>query len=160
MKGNKGITLIALVITIIVLLILAGVSIAMLSGDNSILKQAQNARDKSSEGTLDETVKIAIGNIMTANLGWPVDDTTTTSTDEGVTITGTGTTDAEKSKDLATQISVVNPSLALTTTIADDGDFSISGTDTWTISAKINGQTQTVYVTAASGAVSTTAPTP
>ena len=40
MKGNKGITLIALVITIIVLLILAGVSIAMLSGENSILRRA------------------------------------------------------------------------------------------------------------------------
>ena len=36
-KTNKGITLIALVITIIVLLILAGVTIAMLTGDNGIL---------------------------------------------------------------------------------------------------------------------------
>ena len=42
MKGNKGITLIALVITIIVLLILAGVSIAMLNGDNSILGRAKS----------------------------------------------------------------------------------------------------------------------
>lgn len=33
-KGNKGITLIALVVTIIVLLILAGVSINMLTGEN------------------------------------------------------------------------------------------------------------------------------
>ena len=41
--NNKGITLIALVITIIVLLILAGVSIAMLTGENGILHQAQNA---------------------------------------------------------------------------------------------------------------------
>ena len=40
MKNNKGITLIALVITIIVLLILAGVSIAMLTGDNGILTKA------------------------------------------------------------------------------------------------------------------------
>lgn len=38
LKEKKGITLIALVITIIVLLILAGVSIAMLTGDNGILK--------------------------------------------------------------------------------------------------------------------------
>ena len=43
LKKNKGITLIALVITIIVLLILAGVSIAMLTGQNGILTQAQNA---------------------------------------------------------------------------------------------------------------------
>ena len=40
---QNGITLIALVITIIVLLILAGVSIAMLTGQNGILTQAQNA---------------------------------------------------------------------------------------------------------------------
>ena len=43
-KLNKGITLIALVITIIVLLILAGVSIAMLTGTNGILTQAQNTK--------------------------------------------------------------------------------------------------------------------
>ena len=42
-KRQNGITLIALVITIIVLLILAGVSIAMLTGQNGILTQAQNA---------------------------------------------------------------------------------------------------------------------
>ena len=44
-KKENGITLIALVITIIVLLILAGVSIAMLTGDNGILTQAQNAKN-------------------------------------------------------------------------------------------------------------------
>ena len=43
MKNNKGITLIALVITIIVLLILAGVSIAMLTGSNGVLTRASDA---------------------------------------------------------------------------------------------------------------------
>ncbi|MBR0427224.1 MAG: hypothetical protein IJK18_03390 [Clostridia bacterium] len=43
-NNNYGITLMALVITIIVLLILAGISIGMLSGDNSIIKQAGNAK--------------------------------------------------------------------------------------------------------------------
>ena len=43
MKNNeKGITLVALVITIIVLLILAGVTILALSGDNGILNRAEN----------------------------------------------------------------------------------------------------------------------
>ena len=42
-KGQKGITLVALVITIIVLLILAGVGISMLAGDGGILNYAQNA---------------------------------------------------------------------------------------------------------------------
>ena len=47
MTNNKGITLIALVITIIVLLILAGVSIAMLTGSNGILTQANRAGEAS-----------------------------------------------------------------------------------------------------------------
>ena len=46
LKKNGGITLIALVITIIVLLILAGVSIAMLSGENGLLNRTTNAADK------------------------------------------------------------------------------------------------------------------
>ena len=45
LERNKGITLIALVITIIILLILAGVSIAMLTGNNGILTQAKNAKE-------------------------------------------------------------------------------------------------------------------
>ena len=45
MKNNqKGITLVALVITIIVLLILAGVTIAALSGDNGILKRGSESK--------------------------------------------------------------------------------------------------------------------
>ncbi len=48
MKPNKekGITLIALVITIIVLLILAGVAIATLTGDNGVLTKAVSAKEK------------------------------------------------------------------------------------------------------------------
>ena len=45
-QKTKGITLIALVITIIVLLILAGVSISMLTGDNGILTQAEKAKEE------------------------------------------------------------------------------------------------------------------
>ena len=59
-KNNKGITLIALVITIIVLLILAGVSIAMLTGENGILTQAQNAKDKTDEAQEKEKIQLAI----------------------------------------------------------------------------------------------------
>ena len=44
LQKEKGITLIALIVTIIILIILASVSIAMLTGDNSILKQAQRAK--------------------------------------------------------------------------------------------------------------------
>ena len=55
-KNVKGITLIALVITIIVLLILAGVSIAMLTGENGILSQAQKA-DVETRGAAVEEAK-------------------------------------------------------------------------------------------------------
>ena len=51
---NRGITLIALVITIIVLLILAGVSISMLSGDNGILSRAAEARIESRASKVEE----------------------------------------------------------------------------------------------------------
>ena len=53
-KGSKGITLIALVITIIVLLILAGVSIAMLTGQNGILTQAQRAKTETENAAANE----------------------------------------------------------------------------------------------------------
>ena len=51
---NNGITLIALVITIIVLLILAGVSIATLTGDSGIVTQAQKAENKTKEAAKNE----------------------------------------------------------------------------------------------------------
>ena len=59
-KGTNGITLIALVITIIVLLILAGISISMLSGDNSILSKVGEARNITKETQKDEEVKVAV----------------------------------------------------------------------------------------------------
>ncbi len=54
MRKERGITLIALVITIIVLLILAGVAIAMLSGENGILKKAAEAKTKTELGKKEE----------------------------------------------------------------------------------------------------------
>ena len=52
----KGITLIALVITIIVLLILAGVSIAMLTGENGILSQAAKAKEETEKAQANEAL--------------------------------------------------------------------------------------------------------
>lgn len=57
---EKGITLIALIITIIVLLILAGVSILMLTGENGILNQAVKAREQTDIKNAEEQVKLAI----------------------------------------------------------------------------------------------------
>ncbi len=61
-KKKQGITLIALVITIIVLLILAGVSIAMLTGNNGILTQAKLAEKNTSLAKEDEENKLSNNN--------------------------------------------------------------------------------------------------
>ena len=55
---NKGITLIALVITIIVLLILAGVTIATLTGENGILTRANDAKTETEQAEKDELRKL------------------------------------------------------------------------------------------------------
>ena len=54
-KTSKGITLIALVITIVVLLILAGITIAALSGENGILNRATEAKQNTEEAEIQET---------------------------------------------------------------------------------------------------------
>ena len=59
-KRNKGITLIALVITIIILLILAGVTIVTLTGENGILTRASEASEKTSIGQEIEQIKLAM----------------------------------------------------------------------------------------------------
>lgn len=61
-KKEKGITLIALVITIIVLLILAGVSISMLTSDNGIIKQAQTAKEETIISSEKEAIQLTMIN--------------------------------------------------------------------------------------------------
>lgn len=58
--GKKGITLISLVITIIVLIILSGVSIGILTGDNGILTRAQDVKNKIEETEDIEKIRLAI----------------------------------------------------------------------------------------------------
>ena len=60
MKSNKGITLVALVITIIVLLILAGVSISLVVGENGVLTQATGASDTTKIAQMKEAMGLAI----------------------------------------------------------------------------------------------------
>ena len=59
-RNEKGITLIALVITIIVLLILAGVSIAMLTGGNGLLTKSVQARVDSYRGEMCDRINTAL----------------------------------------------------------------------------------------------------
>ena len=60
LKASNGITLIALVITIIVLLILAGISISMLAGDNSILQKSTEAKRTTERAEAKEQAKMDI----------------------------------------------------------------------------------------------------
>ena len=60
LKERKGITLIALIVTIIVLLILAGISIGAITGDNGIINQAQNAKNDTEYSQWEEQIDVAI----------------------------------------------------------------------------------------------------
>ena len=103
---NKGITLIALVITIIVLLILAGVSIAMLTGDNGILTQAQRAKNETEQAQVNEES-------ILENYEQYIEGSTNGST--LTTVTGNETTNTEVQDSLGNEITipagfkVVNP---------------------------------------------------
>ena len=59
-KKNKGITLVALVITIIILLILAGVSISTLTGQNGILKRVTEAKNTTEVASEKEGIQMAV----------------------------------------------------------------------------------------------------
>ena len=66
-KKERGITLIALVITIVVLLILAGVSINMLTGENGILKQSKEAKKQTELKEDEEKIKLAVSGAKILN---------------------------------------------------------------------------------------------
>ena len=68
-KNARGITLIALVITIIVLLILVGITINALSGENGILKRATQAKSKTGRANALEQINLAIITARTEGLG-------------------------------------------------------------------------------------------
>ena len=68
-RETRGITLIALVVTIVVLLILAGTSIAMLSGDDGIITQAQKSNEQTEIAEVKEEARIDIAGIQTENEG-------------------------------------------------------------------------------------------
>ncbi len=68
-KENNGITLIALVITIIVLLILAGVTIATLTGENGILTRASDSAEQTEIAEEKEAIGIAYAGVLADNNG-------------------------------------------------------------------------------------------
>ena len=106
MKEQKGITLIALVITIIVLLILAGVSIAMLTGKNGILTQANNSKTETVKAEAIEKINLTLNTIKTEIYKQQVSNSTYNAT----------TSDTV-------------PASAITTVLSDDGITATTETD-------------------------------
>lgn len=64
LKRNKGITLIALVVTIIVLLILAGVTLSFVAGENGILKRATTAVEVNEKATAEEEANLLVADLV------------------------------------------------------------------------------------------------
>ena len=65
--NNTGITLVALVVTIVILLILSGVSINLVLGENGLIKRATSARDETAEAQEKEGIELAISSAKLAN---------------------------------------------------------------------------------------------
>ena len=76
-KGQKGVTLVALVVTIIVLLILAGVSISMVVGQNGILTRTRGSVDNQNAASAREKISMAVSTLeMEYQTAWAADPTT------------------------------------------------------------------------------------
>ena len=82
MRNQKGITLVALLITIIVLLILAGVTIAALSGPNGILSNSVKSNEETAKSQAKEAVSMAVSELLS---NYYVTQTTTASDPTDIT---------------------------------------------------------------------------
>ena len=69
LKKEKGITLVALVVTIVVLLILAGITIMYTMGENSIFNKASEAKNKTEIAKWQERLEVAKGPVIIDGLG-------------------------------------------------------------------------------------------
>ena len=139
-RKERGITLIALVITIIVLLILAGVSIAMLTGENGILTQAEKANTNTSIAQEKEQIVLAYNGAKTENNGGDVDavdlnrnfgynDTKANATDEGNGTISVNFTDTNRTYTIDENGNISDPTTG-TTPPTDENDFAGKHYDT------------------------------
>ena len=126
MKKQEGITLIALVITIIVLLILAGVTIAMLTGDNGLLTRAKDAKTQNEYAAIQDKVQLAIQSVYTDVLT------------PGSTVTAV--TDAA----IVTQYNSDNGTASVASSIAANQLTITEGSVTYTVTLKALGNSKTV----------------
>ena len=141
MREQKGITLVALVITIIVLLILAGVTIAALSGPNGILSNSVAANEETAKSQAKEAVSMAISELLT---NYYVTQTTTATDPTDITAAAIATQieanypDFENvtGTDTAIKMTIngINVSVAVTKTTNEDVGNSSAPT-TWTVGA-------------------------
>ena len=76
MKNENAITLIALVVTIVVLLILAGVSISMLTGENGVIIQAQRAKIETEISEIEEQANIIYADLTVGKNTGTIEDIT------------------------------------------------------------------------------------
>ena len=76
MKTQKGVTLIALVVTIVVLLILAATTISLLGGENGILTKAKESREKTEIAGEKEKINLAVMAVKAGHEGGGVNSTT------------------------------------------------------------------------------------
>jgi len=121
MKNQKGITLIALVITIIVLLILAGVSIAMLTGENGILTQANSAKSETNKAEATEKISLALNAVKAKVYEEEVGDSTYDPAANGET--------AGLNSKIVTLLTTVEKINQAAGTDADDGKYVYSFTN-------------------------------
>ena len=129
MKKQEGITLIALVITIIVLLILAGVTIAMLTGENGLLTRASSTQTAVEEGKARDVVSLAINEVKIDILDPTVTD------------------NSKKVMSAANVVAKINakPNQLEGTVAASGSNITITGTDTTiTVALTISGDNATI----------------
>ena len=129
-KENRGITLIALVVTIVVLLILAGITIALVFAQNGVVGKAQDAAADSNKGTIADNVQ---GYILSQQM--EVIQGKTPGTDGNITA-------GLKTALSAAGISVDETTGSGTITVNADTSVTIAGTITFTL----NGQSYDLTV--------------
>ena len=134
-RKENGVTLVALVITIIVLLILAGVTISMVMGDDSIINNAKTAADNTDKQTAFDAVSMACLNLSTKALGEKY-----ANGNSSVTTTVNAAAIASEASDI----------------LGEDGKATVSGSDIkvtlnnvdWYVPIEINTDTNVATVTA------------
>ncbi len=143
-KSDKGITLVALVVTIIVLLILAGVSINLVAGSNGILGRAQKAVDLNNMVKIKEEIELKIAELqmdyyMTDNNFANVNDYVKAELEKGVELPSGAVITTDNSGNLSydgMQIGTLNPDGS----VSIDGEFNGSQIVTkYTVSYNPNG---------------------